>query len=275
MSQAQDDKDLVRRLGNFQLLARYVKDVALKGLPRSSNAAAVDRIGSLIGHGRINQSMFGRYLNGVQKGEVQPSTYLSFAEFLNKVQPARWGPTVDDALTLIYDWLLYGPDGAPSNAPPDRHRGRPTAASIAAGNSVRVQGLTQAIPDMSLAEILEAMESLMVALRVRIEDADECPVLPTEPPCNDDNPLSSLIYNSLDRSRPESTAERQEAVEALAQRSGLAPNRCRAVLCGEMPSSSEIDALAPVVGLKPEHLSLVIGRFNAVSLPAQNGKAVA
>jgi hypothetical protein len=244
-------------------------------MPRDSNAVAVKRIGALIGEGRINESMFGRYLKGDQKGEVQPSTYLSFAEFLNKVQPARWGPTVDDALSLIYDWIIYGPDGAPSNAPADRHRGRPNAASIAAGNSVRVQGLTQAIPDMSLPEILEAMESLMVALRVRIEDADDCPVLPTEPPCNDDNPLASLIYNSLDRSRPESTAERQEAVESLAQRSGLAPGRCRAILCGDMPSQPEIDALAPVVGLKPEHLAMVIGRFHAASMPAQNGKAVA
>jgi hypothetical protein len=128
---------------------------------------------------------------------------------------------------------------------------------------------------MSLPEILEAMESLMVALRVRIEDADDCPVLLTEPPCNDDNPLASLLYNSMDRSRPESTAERQEAVEALAQRSGLAPNRCRAILCGDVPSPDEIEALAPVVGLKPEHLALVIGRFHAASMPAQNGKAVA
>lgn len=272
---ADEGKDLVRRLQNFQLLARYVKDVALKGSPRTSKAAAVDRIGALIGHGRINQSMFGRYLNGVQKGEVQPSTYLSFAEFLNKAEPARWGPTVEDALTLIYDWLMYGPDGAPSNAPPDRHRGRPNVASIQAGHSVRVQGLTQDIPEMTLPEILEAMESLVVALRVRIDDLDECPVLAPEPPCNDDNPLASLIYVSLQRSRPTSSGERQEAVEDLAQRSGLAPQRCRDILCGDTPSPDEVDALALVVGMKPEHLSLVIGRFRAASLPAQNGKAVA
>lgn len=256
------DKDLVRRLENFCLLSRHLREVALRGSSRDSNAAAVARVAALIGEGRINASMFGRYLEGGQKAEVQPSTYLSFAEFFLKAEAQTWGPTLDDALTRVYDWVVYGPDGAPDNAPADRHRGRPSVASIQAGKSPRIAGLSQDIPDMTLPEIVEAMESLIVALRWRLEGSDDAaPAMAAEPPCNDDNPLASLIYVSMRYSRPCTEGERQEIVAELSEQSQIPSGRCRAILCGDSPTQAEIDALAGVVGMKAEHLSMVIGRF--------------
>lgn len=274
------DKDLARRLENFRELARYVREVALRDSPRDSDAAVVDRITSLIGKSRINTSMFGRYIKGEQSAEVQPKTYLSFAEFLMKAEPRKWGPTLDDALTQVYDWVVYGPEGAPPDAPEYRHRGRPGVAQIQAGNSPQTQRLAQDAPDMSVAEILDGIETLVSALRWRIqdlgEDTDSLPTALAPPlPCNDDNPLSSLLYASLQRPRPTNEADRKEAVAELSKRSGLSHGRCRAILCGDHPSQSEVDALAGVVNMPPEHLSLVIGRFHAASLPVQNGKAVA
>lgn len=273
------DKELIKRLENFRELARYVREVALRGSPRDSDAEAVRRISALIGEGRINTSMFGRYISGVQKAEVQPSTYLSLAEFLLKAEPRQWGPTLDDALTQVYDRIVYGPEGAPPDAPEYRHRGRPGVAQIQAGNSPQTQRLAQDAPDMSVAEILDGIETLVSALRWRIqdlgEDAASLPTVLPPPPCDDDHPLASLLYGSLQRPRPTTEAHRKEAVAELSERSGLSHSRCRAILCGDQPTQREIDALSGVVNMPPDHLSLVVGRFYAASLPVQNGKAVA
>jgi len=264
---ADKDQDLVKRLENFKSLAEHLKAVAVQGAARDSNQAAVERISALIGVGRINTSMLGRYLSGKQSAEVKPTTYLAMAEFLLKAEPKAWGLTIEDSLTKVYDWLEYGSEGAPPNAPSDRHRWRPTAEAIGSTQSVSVEELRQKLPDLTIYEKSAILAMVADDLQSRLADASlwseatPAPQPEPEPPCNDDNPLSSLLYISIDQERPTSEVGRVTAIKTLAERSRLSEERCRAILCGDAPNDAEIDALATVVRMPPNHLAMLIGRF--------------
>jgi hypothetical protein len=241
-------------LENFRNLIRHLHEVVL-GTPDETNADAVERdIAFYIGPGKVSATMLGRYLNTTGKGEylkreVRPSTYLAIAQYIQqKTKAPRWGTTDQDALTAVYDWVVYGPNGAPENAPANRHSNRKPAAQILVEASKTIEALAEQVLNMSNSELLQGIALFTDTLIQRGENKDEPdPAMAPQSPCEDDKPLPTLILIELGRSRPTTEAERGEAVADLAQRTRIEPERCRDILCGQEVSADELALLAPVV----------------------------
>lgn len=251
-------------LENFSTLIRHIYRVALGS--DEINSDAVEReIAAVVGRGKISATMLGRYIRGETKSELKPKTHLNFARFLQaRDSNPRWGRDDQDALTALYDWLEYGPDGAPPNAPADRHKGRPTAEKIKAANSKILKSLSDAMPDMSTLEMLAAIEEMVEAIRYRLEDggleSDSAP--PAESICEDTKPLPTLLLVNMGLPRPVT----DEAVNKLSQLTKLDEGRCKAILCGQMPTDDEVPNLAIAAKMPAPDLAQYIRISNALSL---------
>jgi hypothetical protein len=265
-------------LKNLELLAEYTLKVAKS----VSNIGSMEALGKdfelVLGKGTINPSQLGRYKNKVQSSESLPRTHLSFAKYLhiktsdslNREFP-RWGNDFEEALTLVYDWLAYGPDGPGENPRPDRHRHRPTVEQIEAKQSDKVDSVTAMAPAMNTFELLESMEALLGQLSYRLNSAaDPAPVAAPTPEtvCEDDKPIPNLIYRAgLLQARPETKAGREAAIHQLADKTGLSLDRARAVLCGQPIESDEIGPLSELVLMSAEAFTDIASTMGAILPP--------
>lgn len=257
-------------LDNFFRLIDHVYDVALGPGTRRNSQAVERELAAVIGPGEITATMLGRYLKKQLTSEAEPKTHLGLAQFLRaKSADPRWGKTDQDALTAVYDWLEYGPTGAPPKAPPDRHANRPTAEKIKSDRSTLVRGIEQAIPQMSPLEIVSAIESLSTALRFHLEggvEADEEPEIPA-PPCDENNAVTLVLGLKLGLPSPLTT----EAIALVADKAHLDAGRARAILCGAQPTDDEFDLLAAATGLPVDRFRILVQSYVAIKEAESKG----
>jgi hypothetical protein len=238
-------------LNNFRSLILHLHQIVNGG--EINNDALERDIELAIGPGQISATMLGRYLNTTGKGEylkreVRPTTYLSLARYLRIKEGVKWGRSDQDALTAVYDWVAYGPGGAPAGAPADRHKNRPTAEQILAATSKTIEGLKRELPGLTNSELLQIAETCLSTVIDRGDDAPAPVPEPVPVPiCEDSKPLPLLILIELGRTRPTTESERGEVVNLLASKTRIDPPRCREIICGDTPTADEIKLLAPIV----------------------------
>jgi hypothetical protein len=135
--------------------------------------------------------------------------------------------------------------------------------------SLKVQSIAAMAPTMSPPELVEGIRLFTDQLDYALESAIPPAVVvaaPTpEPVCYDDKPFPKLLYRAgLLQARPKTKAEREAAIQQLADLTGLSPSRARAVLCGQAVEQDEIEPLSKLLLMDIEEFTDIASLMGAL-----------